>query len=703
MAAPRHAVALAVLAASAGGAALAARQAGSLVANGSLVSVEHPWVRLDREITAEFGFANPVVWVVAAPDGTVWNAHHLRHVQDLTAAVLQIPGVVATDVISLASPNLRDLQVSESGLRPTYLMAEVPSTPDALNALRRRVERDPNYRGNLVSLDGRAAMVVANFHPGADARLVGEAARSLQAMHRDERTDVYAAGAPLIETMRLPADRWTLGVAAAALLAVAMVAVAVVGVRVVLASVLAALLAVLWTATAVVAAGFAQLPWSAYALPYAAALAASAAAVPGARLPWRQRWFVAAALTGAFAATCPVLEPPARSLATAGAVASVLAMLASGLCAPARCDDRAPGSAPRGMVAAGLATRAGVWRLGAALCVAGVALGLPRLHASLGLAGYGQRYLPGAEADDLRAIARFFPPPSALAVRVRGAPRFVTSPAVLRAFDGVVMAARAEPPVVSAMSLADLVKLVHRAFNDDDAAFAVVPEDDALIGRYLTLAYSPGFRRFVDRSLATAAIWIYVGGDDPADLERVLRGVRAQLAAAPVPGAQVDLIGGDGANVMLMAATLRSLAWGTGVWLLCGSALLTVFCGWPTAWRGALGGVVAMVAMGGSCGWLGLPLDLVSAPLLVSTAAAGTGLAVLSRTAEAARWRGLGLVLVLAAVPGLLSTYAGAQLLGSVLLALGVVAGAFPTSSRQAEPARTDEPWPGMVAAASDT
>jgi hypothetical protein len=44
-------------------------------------------------------------------------------------------------------------------------------------------------------------------------------------------------------------------------------------------------------------------------------------------------------------------------------------------------------------------------------------------------------------------------------------------------------------------------------------------------------------------------------------------------------------------------------------------------------------------------------------------------------------WRAFGLALILAALPGLLSTYAGAQLLAGAGLALGVVAGAFPPAS----------------------
>jgi hypothetical protein len=653
--------------------ASAAHRAPQLLSEASLAPRDHPWVRLDREITTQFGFENPVVWVIAARDGTVWSTEHLRQVQEITRAAMRIPGVIATDVISLASPNLRDLEVGDFGLRPVYLMAEVPSDPEALETLRRRVETDPNYRGTLMSADGRAAMVVANFRAAADARVISSAARALREAHQDARTAVHVAGAALMRTMTPDFELWA--PLAAAWLAGVGLLVAGLGARDALACILAKLLAAVWTGAGLVAAGLGQVPWTAYAIPYGAALAAVWAVVSDALPPWRRRVAITAALAGGFAPMGVFLEGPARAFAVACAAASVLAVLASiastaliawGLGAPA--GRRAPPLHRQG-------PRLRLIVLAVA-CIA--ALGVPWLDISLGLAGYGERYLPGAESADLRAIARYFPPPTSLAVRVRGEPRFVASPAVLRAFDGVVAAARSDPAVVNAMSLADLVKLVHRGFNEGDPAFGVIPEDEALIARYLTLAYSPGFRRFVDRAQATAVVWVYLGSDRPADLERVLGRIQTQLEEHPIPEAHVDLIGGDGAGILLMSAIARSLPVSAAAWLASASVLLALFCGAGTALRAAAGGVLAAAVAAGSCGWLGIPLDLLSLPLLIGMGAAATGLAAIGGAAEAARLRYLGIPLGVVALSALATAYTGAQLFGCWLLALAVVAGAIP-------------------------
>ena len=140
----------------------AALRAGSLGETAGLYPPDDPYVELSREIEAEFGMQNPVIWVIEASQGTVWTRDLLTRVQLMTREALRIPGVVAHQVISLASPNLRDVEFTEmGGMRPVYLMGQVPETAEGIGALRRRVEEDPNYRGNLTSLDGRAAMVVA--------------------------------------------------------------------------------------------------------------------------------------------------------------------------------------------------------------------------------------------------------------------------------------------------------------------------------------------------------------------------------------------------------------------------------------------------------------------------------------------------------------------------------------------------------------
>ncbi|HVO22856.1 MAG TPA: hypothetical protein VMW56_04435, partial [Candidatus Margulisiibacteriota bacterium] len=460
----------------------------------SMVAADDPYVALDREITAAFGMQNPVVWVIEAADGTVWTPALLARIQALTRDVMTIPGVIALDVVSLASPNMRDLRVTEDALEPVYLMSEVPQTADAIDQLRRRVDNDPNYGGTLVSRDGRAAMVVGNFIEDADAQAVAARALALRERYSDGLARVAVTGAPVLGAIAPHAARpLALGVVCVLAVGVAILAL-IGGPRVALAAAVACVLAVMVSGLLVAALDALVLPWSAYAMLATALVAAAVATAPAGS--WQARVDLGVALAMAFVALGVVAGAPAAALGIAGAAGVAAAMVI--------------GSAARAFVGGAARTlqypRAA--RLGVLVMIVLALAGAARLRTSFGLFGYGMRYLPASAAADLHVLARDFPPPTALAVRFRGAPGFVASPAVLAAFDGVTSAVRNDPAVVRALSLADIVKIVNRAFNDNRDEFRVIPNDPAMIARYLALAYSPGFRTFVDRGFTQSALWV---------------------------------------------------------------------------------------------------------------------------------------------------------------------------------------------------
>lgn len=613
----RRLLAAAVIAALTAAAALAGvSQRQRLAASVQLLPADDPVARIDRAITADFGLQNPLVWVIAARRGSVWQAPVLAHVQALTREVFTIPGVLAPTVMSLASPNVRDLRVSDDALEPVYLMASVPRTREDIAALRRRVEGNPNYNGTFVSLDGRAAMVVADFRLDGGSRALGRAALALRDRHRDVETAVYAAGAPLLaETV--PRHLVPTAAAMLAILLGAGVALTVLGgPRVALASLLAALAAGVWATAALLVLDRLLVPWAAYALAPAAILAA---ALAGGGWTGSCRTLVAGLLAGLLAGSL-IAIPPVRAFAVAGAIGALAASLAAPAARALVGLREVSNSTPGRWIRAWGAT-AGVLVL---LAVPGIA----RLHGSFSSFGYGARYLPDAAAEDLRAVGEHFPPPAALAVRLRGEPGFVKSPAVLEALDAVTTAVRPDPSVVRALSLADLVKMVHSAFNGNRPGFDVIPADPGLVGRYLALAYSPGFRTFVDRAFSKSVLWTYVASDDPRDLRRVRDTMAHQLAAHPAPAAQVDVIAGDGALALRLADEVRSLAIVVFVaWMIAVAAV--GFQAGPAAGLDALvSGAAATVLAFGALGWRGVPIDLLSLACVAAAPFTATVLAV---------------------------------------------------------------------------
>jgi predicted RND superfamily exporter protein len=584
-----------------------------------------PEIRLDREMEAQFGVQNPVVWVIVARQGSVWSEAVLGQVHALTREVFRIPGVIATDVIGLASPNMRDFVVTEEIMEPVYLMGRVPETAEEMERLRRRVEGNPNYHGTLVSLGGRAAMIVADFRPDADPAVVAGAALALRDKYRGEATDVYVAGGPvLIAVARQHRGPLVAGVALIGL-AGALAAAFALGVQLALASALAPLLAGLWSIAVLVALDAVVWPWTGYGILTAMFLAP-------AMLPSDGRFHLALALLAGFAAVWLLAAPPARAFAVAVGAGTIAALAAAQLLNLSQRRSiritmpfsRPPHPNPRPASIAGRGMFAGA----VALLIA-AALGLVHLRMAFGLFGYGTRYLPTAAAADLRAIGEHFPPPTALAVRLRGKPGFVHSPGVLESLDALTAAVRDDLAVVRALSLADLVKIVNRAFHEDQPEFEVLPAEPGMAARYLALAYSPGFRRFVDRAFSQSAVWVYLRSDDPADLARVRAKLETQIETAPIPGVEIDRFGGDGAIAWRTAEVARAFGLAVLAGLLVSALGLAMTGGLRLGAVTVIGGASAAILLGGWMGWTGVPIDLVSLPLLVSAAFGGCVFAAL--------------------------------------------------------------------------
>lgn len=632
----------------------AAPRARSVVGTATLLPPDDPYVRLNREITAQFGMRNPVVWVVEARRGSIWNPEILKRVQALTQETLRIPGVIPAHIVSVASPNLRDVEFSATGeMRPVYLMGQVPETQEEMDALRRRVEDDPNYRGTLVSLDGRAAIVVADFRTDVNRNIIAERAIELKGRYSDEMTRVAAAGAPLLARVPPESVQVMILVSAGVALLGLLLSGALVGLPATLAAALAALLGATWTLSVLIVAGLAVLPWAVLALPASGLIAMSMALGDDGTAGRNRTWCLAFALVvgSGFLALCS--PSPARVMGLALALGAGAAWVAGRVSRPT-------------VVIPLPSTR---WSRNAGLGVIVVAvLGLPHVGLSLGQAGYGLRYAIGPGAADLRLVVQYFPPPSALVVRARGKPGFVSSPEVLRRFDAAMQAAREDPAVLSAMSLADVVKMVNWAFNEKREEHRVIPEDPRTIGRNLMLAYSPGFERFVDRALASSAMWVYVRGDRVSDLSRVRARIESVFNTAPLPDAEVDLIGGDGAEVLVMARLGRQLSIGGALGLLLTALIVALLSGPPAAFPVLLGGSTATVVSVGFLGWLRVPMDLLTIPLCVGSAMAGAALGSLSAF-SAERLARIGTVLAIMAVPLLLVPYVGGRVIGALMLA----------------------------------
>ncbi len=128
----------------------------------------HPAIEYDEKVDEWFGIKDAIVIAVVNEKDTVFNAETLARIKRITDKIAALPMVESTrpiDVASLATATYFFGTETEIGSRP--LMPEVPTTPEAIAALKKRVYDNADlFVGNLVSADGTAAMIRAKIKEG---------------------------------------------------------------------------------------------------------------------------------------------------------------------------------------------------------------------------------------------------------------------------------------------------------------------------------------------------------------------------------------------------------------------------------------------------------------------------------------------------------------------------------------------------------
>jgi uncharacterized protein len=131
--------------------------------------------------------ANRLIVVVRARQGDIWKPQTLKRLNDVTQALLYLPGVDRRTVTSLWTPNTRVMQVTEEGYEARDVIGG-DVTPEKLDAAIVARIRDNviqgGYVGSIVASDFSGAMVTADL---------------LDADPRSKVATDYIALGPLIE------------------------------------------------------------------------------------------------------------------------------------------------------------------------------------------------------------------------------------------------------------------------------------------------------------------------------------------------------------------------------------------------------------------------------------------------------------------------------------------------------------------------
>ena len=173
-----------------------------------------PFVRLNDHAMGLFGGGNSVSIELAADKGTIYTQQDLATIKGITDDLQLVKGIIPYAVRSIASLSSERYDILNKGTPSETMfigpvMADAPTTDAEVKKVEEGVTQNPLLNGVLVSKDGKAALILADFRsvkpPGAEVDLpltepaeIYRAVQGLIKKYQRPGITLRAAGEPMI-------------------------------------------------------------------------------------------------------------------------------------------------------------------------------------------------------------------------------------------------------------------------------------------------------------------------------------------------------------------------------------------------------------------------------------------------------------------------------------------------------------------------
>jgi uncharacterized protein len=634
---------------------------------------QHVYVETTNLLEKVFGGRNLTVIGIIPKDGDIYQPAVLAKIQRIQSAIEQSPLAVRHNILSLAAHKIKDIRGGPEGMEVRPIMETVPQTPAEIEKLKAAVASMPLYINTLVSPDGKAAAIVADFRqdektPNFVAILAD--LHKIVDRERDATVSIHIGGTPAIgEAADLEFMKMPLFFGAALLVIMIIQFWSFRSFQGMLLPILTGILSVLWslglmgllnvhldplnTTTPIlvmaVAAGHAIQILKRYYEEYGRLVhdgtpprEANRNAVVESITRVGPVMMVAgliAVLTffslvttgipmvqhfGVFAG-CGVLATMVLEMTLIPVVRSVLRPPK-----PREVErERAAGILDRFLI--GLADRLvggrARWIVGGGLAMlAVVGLGAAFLRVDNNFKLY-HKPTSTVRVDD-RALNSAFGGTNSLQFLIRTpGTDGIKDPAVLHGMERLQQFLETQPDVGKTQSIVDLIKRMNQAMHADEPQFNAVPESRDLVAQYLFLYSLSGdpqdFDSLVDNDYKQATIWTYIKNDSTTNADQIAKRAQAVIASSFPAGVTVQM-GGSLAQVIALNDVIvkdkfRNMAQMVLVVFLLGALVFR-------SWVGGLFVVMPLLAVTtanfGLMGWLHTPLDITA----MTTAAMAIGI-----------------------------------------------------------------------------
>lgn len=161
---------------------------------------DHPYVVAQNELERLFAGRDVVVIGVIPRNGDIFRPAVLGKVRRITEKLEAAPGAVRGSVLSLTARRARAVRGMADGMDIHPLLPEADPGPEALARLRQDLAANPLFQDLVISPDGGAAQIIAEFRVGEslpDYPALERLIRAIVEPERDAETAIAVGGLPI--------------------------------------------------------------------------------------------------------------------------------------------------------------------------------------------------------------------------------------------------------------------------------------------------------------------------------------------------------------------------------------------------------------------------------------------------------------------------------------------------------------------------
>ena len=159
---------------------------------------KHAYVETTNQLEEVFGGRNLTVIGIVPKQGDVYQPHVLEKIKRIQDGIELLPHAVRHNILSLAARKVKHVKGGAEGMEVRPMMETVPQTPEEIARLKAAVASMPIYINALVSPDGKAAAIIADFKQDETLAQLHRArtrpCASIVERERDDDVDIYLGG-----------------------------------------------------------------------------------------------------------------------------------------------------------------------------------------------------------------------------------------------------------------------------------------------------------------------------------------------------------------------------------------------------------------------------------------------------------------------------------------------------------------------------